>query len=224
MTLLMSAMDEEMSLMLSKMEKKQEYKHLNFVYYKGVLHGKEVLIARCGIGKVLSAVATEYFLEKYDIKQLIFTGMAGSLSQDLGIGDILVAKDLVFYDVDVTAFGYKMGHIPQTEYRFIDGDAGLINIFSTMKLDCNIKIGRILTGDKFIKNKDEIRELNLEFKGDAVEMEGASVALVCKLHGVPFVIIRVISDMADGSAPLDFKDFLDTASKTTSLMIENFLK
>ena len=160
-------------------------------------------------------------VEKFKASKLLFTGVAGSLDESLKIGDMLYATSLVQHDVDITAFGHPHGYVPETSI-FIKSDDALNALASSVAAEKGIELkgGIIATGDQFICDNAKKEWLKATFKADAAEMEGASVALVCESLGVPFFVLRAISDEAGGSAEFDFDKFLqDSANVSAQFML-----
>ena len=225
---IIGAMHEEIVELKSLMENIEEINLASFVYYKGKIEGKNVVLVESGIGKVNSAVCTTLLLQEFKVEKLIFTGVAGGIGNDINVGDIVISTDLVQHDVDVSAFGLNLGVIPRMKNSFFMADSDLralakksaLKIFDPSK----VREGRILSGDQFINGIDKINWLRDTFKGEACEMEGASVAHVCELFGVPFVVLRAISDKANDDAKVDFAEFVHLASKNSKEIVVNMLK
>ncbi len=223
---LLGAMPEEVSKIVENMSVFKEHKWNNFTIYEGTLENNQVIVAKSGVGKVMSSMFTQYLLDRFSISHIIFTGLAGALASNLNIGDMLIANDLVQYDMDVTNLGFKIGQIPFTDIRFIECDKVLLEKAKTYSSDIHqVKVGRILTGDTFVTQEQQVLFKNTfqELQGDAVEMEGAAVALVANINKIPCIIIRTISDKADGSALINFNDFLPVASENSYKIISHIL-
>ena len=158
---------------------------------------------------------------------MINTGVAGSLNNDLNIGDILISKDAVHHDVDVTIFSYKVGEVPQLGIREFPADAGLISVaekaIKENQPDLNYRVGRVASGDQFISSSEVKERIIRDFEADCAEMEGASIAHGAYLNGIPFVIIRAISDKADGSAEQDYPTFEKAAAAHCAKLVADML-
>lgn len=223
---IIGAMEEEIFSL------KNEIKDFNIIdiagieFYCGNISDKKVVLVKSGIGKVNSAVCATLLIEKFNISEIVFTGVAGSINEKLNIGDVIISSDLIQHDFDTTSFGEKLGQIPRMKEWIFKADNELIDIASNVCEDNNINYikGRILSGDQFINSKEKIEWLKDVFNGDAVEMEGASVAHVCYLFNVPFVIIRSISDKADKSSFMDFKEFSMLAAENSKKIVFGILK
>ncbi|MBE7036275.1 MAG: 5'-methylthioadenosine/adenosylhomocysteine nucleosidase [Ruminococcaceae bacterium] len=196
-------------------------------YYSGTISGVEVVVAQAGIGKVNAAVCTEAMILKYEPAAVINIGVAGGLSGNLKVGDIAIADTVVEHDMDTSVFGDPIG--------FITG-INLVNIpcaqwVTEMLLEVAKKIdgvntlcGTIVSGDQFISSKEKKLQLVERFNAVATEMEGASIGHVCYMNGVPFGVLRAISDSADDEADMSFNEFCDMAAKNSSRVILNFLE
>lgn len=222
---ILGAMSEEISPLLQILENKKEISYAGNKFYEGKLEGVEVVVAYSKIGKVNSTVTATLMLEKFGADRLIFTGVAGAISDDLKVGDVMIATRLCQHDVDITAFGHPSGFIPESKL-FIDSNKELNSLINRSAKECGISLkeGIIATGDQFVANHERKEWIKEEFKADALEMEGASVANVCDLLNKPFSIIRSISDSADGNANIDFDKFLETSAQNSANIVINFLK
>jgi len=227
MFLLLCAMKEEVSDIIRKVEVSEKYTILNMDYYRGNFGGAEVLVGQTGVGKVMSAMITQKLSDLFKPEAIIFSGIAGAINPLLDIGDIVVSADCLQHDFDASSLGFKIGEIPYTGLRIIESDRALFEKAMTFKAE-GIKVvkGRILTGDQFISKASEEKKkiLKVDLEGDAVEMEGASVAFTAYMNNIPFLLIRVISDRADGNAPHDFKKFLKRSSLLLSGMVFHILQ
>jgi adenosylhomocysteine nucleosidase len=224
---IIGAMDEEIRLLVDSFEKIQEIQWNEFTFYSGILFGKEVVIIRSGVGKVFSAMICQYLIDKFNIDYVLFSGVGGALNSDLQIGDVLLGVDAVHHDLDVRPLGFKIGEIPYTKYRFFSSDTHLLELAQQAELSDNkIVKGRILTGDQFFTHTELMDRSFLidELKGDCIEMEGAAVAQVCTVNKIPSLIIRTITDKADGTAADDFNAFKEIVAKNSFNVIEKILE
>ena len=199
--LIMGAMTEEIDKLLSVMTHEREELWNGFRLHLGELDGRAVIVCKSGIGKVFAALITQHLIDSYRISHALFTGVAGAVSESLEPGDIVLGAQLLQHDMNASALGFKRGHIPFTDYLHFPGDPILLKAARECVLsDVHILSGCIGTGDQFITDKSGLSELEI----DCVDMEGCAVAQVCAVNHVPSLIIRVISDKADGSAKIDF--------------------
>ncbi|HKM35725.1 MAG TPA: 5'-methylthioadenosine/adenosylhomocysteine nucleosidase [Lachnospiraceae bacterium] len=196
-------------------------------FYTGTLNGVDVIVVRSGVGKVNAALCVQILADLFQVTHIINTGIAGSLNADLNIGDILISKDAVHHDMDVTVFGYRPGEVPCMGFCEFSAnqemiDAAMVSCKETNP-DINVRIGRVVSGDQFISSKEVKQHLIETFHGDCAEMEGASIAHGAYLNGIPFVIIRAISDKADDSAEMDYPSFEKAAAKHSARLVEHMI-
>lgn len=218
MIVILGAMDSEIDEFLSQLEGAQQLQWNGFTQHRGQLEGQQVLVSKSGVGKVMSAMVTQHLIDRYQPRAVIFTGLAGSLRAHIDIGDTLLAADLVQHDLESAALSLPRGQVPFSKYRFMPAHPALLELASAYA-PANGKLhqGRICTGDQFITHRELSSHAYLteELDGDGVEMEGASVALVCSVNGVPCLVARTISDRADESAAVNFEAFLPQASRNS---------
>ncbi|MBD3807353.1 MAG: 5'-methylthioadenosine/adenosylhomocysteine nucleosidase [Epsilonproteobacteria bacterium] len=214
---IMGAMREEIEPLLSHMDNIKETHYANNTFYEASYNGRNVVVAYSKIGKVFSSLTAALLIEKFGCKTVLFSGVAGAISSDLKIGDLVIADGLCQHDLDITAFGHPYGYVPEGEVC-IPTDAKLRKIAKDVAEEkgINLKEGIIATGDQFVACGDRKEWVAKTFKADALEMEGASVAVVCNALGIPFFILRAISDSADGSADVDFDTFLASSAKVSA--------
>ena len=196
-------------------------------FYQGGLGGAQVVIVRCGIGKVNAALCVQILADVFHVTHVINTGVAGSLNAVLDIGDILISVDAVHHDMDVSPLGYAPGIVPQMAESFFKADERLVNlawdVCQEVNPDVSVLKGRVVSGDQFIAKKEVKERLINTFHGDCAEMEGAAIAHGCYLNQIPFVIIRAISDKADDSAEMDYPTFEKAAAKHCAKLVENLV-
>jgi 5'-methylthioadenosine/S-adenosylhomocysteine nucleosidase len=224
MVAILGAMSEEIDAFLTVLEDSEQRQWKGWKYYLGKLDGLEVLLARTGVGKVLAAMYTQYVIQSYSPESLIFTGIAGGLHPDLEIGDMVIAESFIQHDMDATALNFQLGEIPYTGIRLMHSDKDLLESTRDFQNPLGkVLYGTVATGDQFISDKKHALNLYETLDASCVEMEGASVGLVCKMNDVPFLLIRIISDQADGKAPENFKAFLQTASRRSLQILRHVL-
>ncbi|ULO05435.1 5'-methylthioadenosine/adenosylhomocysteine nucleosidase [Paenibacillus sp. 19GGS1-52] len=223
---LIGAMDEEIKLLLEGMEERMTVVKAGISYYTGTLFGKSVVLCKCGVGKVNAAVTTQILLDTFGASQVLFTGVAGAVHPELNIGDIVISSSCMQHDMDVTALGYPKGIIPYQEVSAFSADPALVLLAEQACVELKQKylIGKVLSGDQFIASADVVAELRKELDGACAEMEGAAVAQVCYMYDTPFVVIRSMSDKADGSAHVNFREFTVEASERSHAILEYMLK
>lgn len=199
------------------------------VYYDVQRGEHRIYIAYSKIGKVHSALTASTMVLRFGCEKILFSGVAGGLSEDLKVGDLVLGEKLCQYDVDITAFGHPLGFIPESRV-FIESNSELNALARKVASMQGIvlKEGVIASGDCFIADREKKQWIIKNFGAVAVEMEGASVAVVCDLLKVPFCILRSISDSADGSADVSFDEFLESSAKRSAefvmMMCEQILK
>lgn len=214
---IIGAMDVEVAEVKKAMEQVEVKTIAGMDFYRGILHGKEAVVVRSGIGKVNAAVCTQILADQYHVDFVINTGIAGSLKNEINIGDIVLSTDTVQHDMDATGFGYPAGQIPQMEDFAFQADEGLLKLAEECCKSVNPEIGlfkgRVVSGDQFISDKAKKQRISKTFNGYCTEMEGAAIAQAAALNHIPFLIIRAISDKADDSANMDYEEFEAQAVK-----------
>jgi adenosylhomocysteine nucleosidase len=224
---IIGAMEVEIAELREIMDHVTEEKFSNIIYYIGTIHGVDVILAKCGIGKVHAAICAQTMILKYSPQVIINTGVAGSLNSKLDIGDLVISDSVVQHDFDTSAIGDELGLI---------SGINLIKIPSSKPLVEQIKkaantiqetksfVGTIASGDQFICSLEKKDYITNNFGALCAEMEGAAIGHVCYLNNVDFCIVRAISDKADGSAHMDFPSFVRIAADKSTQLIQNYLK
>ncbi len=208
---IIGAMDEEVAKIKKHMEQVEERTIASMNFLKGTVKGHPVVVVRSGIGKVNAAICTQILADVYGVDAVINTGIAGSLNADINIGDIVLSTDALEHDMDAVAFGYPVGQIPRMDTLSFTADEKLRKIAKEtcerVNTDVSVFEGRVVSGDQFISDKAKKEWLVENFAGYCTEMEGAAIAHAAYLNGIPFLIIRAISDKADDSASVDYPAF-----------------
>lgn len=214
---IMGAMPEEVAPIVAKLDNLKETVYAANTYYEGSYNGQEVVVAYSKIGKVFATLTATMLIEKFGCDRLLFSGVAGAISDDLKIGDLIIADGLCQHDLDITAFGHPFGYVPEGEVC-IPTDITLRNIAKEIaeSKGLTLKEGIIATGDQFVANSERKEWIGDTFKASALEMEGASVAVVCSALDIPFFILRAISDSADMDASFNFDAFLESSAKISA--------
>ena len=223
---IIGAMHIEVETIKALMENKTVEAISGVDYVRGVLHGSEIVIAACGIGKVAAAMCAQTMILKYAPDCIINTGVGGSLCTKLAIGDIAVAEKLVQHDMDTSPLGDPIGLISGINIVNIPADEKVINVLSEgIETLENVKgmRGIIASGDQFIASDEKKKFITENFGAIVCEMEGASIAQVCYTNGVPFGVVRAVSDCADGSSHMDYGEFLPVAAANAAKLIEYFV-
>lgn len=225
--LLLGALAAELSEFRNHLAERRTIAWRGMTFDAGRLEEREVVVAATGVGKSMAALVTQHLVDRFDPASIIFSGIAGALNPSFAVGDVVVAADTLQYDLDARAAGFALGQVPFSDYRIIPCDAQLVAAaLRSRPAGFRLHRGRILTGDLFLSRRESGAYDHLvdELGGDAVEMEGASAGLVAAVNGVPFLLVRAISDRADGSAPTDFKEFLPLASRRTFAVVRQVLQ
>ena len=226
MIVILGAMDTEIAEFLSVMEGRETSVWQGIEAHRGTIDGHRVLVSKTGVGKAMAAMRAQHFIDKLAPRAILFTGRAGSLKLHIGIGDTVLGRDLVQHDLQSLVLGLPRGQIPFSDIRFLTPDPALLEIASRYQpKEGRVHLGRICTGDQFITHREMTSHAYLhdELAGDAVEMEGAAVALVCTLNEVPYLVARTISDMADDDAVADFEEILPRASHNSLQLVRHML-
>ncbi len=210
---IMGAMPEEVAPILEKLGEYKTTQYANNKYYEATYKGVDLVIAYSKIGKVFSTLTATTMIEHFGCEKLLFSGVAGAISPSLKVGDLIIATKLSQHDLDITAFGHPFGYVPEGAV-FVEADKDLISLGKKVALEMNkvVQEGVIATGDQFVANEERKNFIGSTFNADALEMEGASVAVVCDALSVPFFILRAISDAADMDASFSFDEFLETSA------------
>lgn len=208
---IIGAMPEEVEQLKQEMDQVQVISAAGMEFYKGRLEGRNVVVVRCGVGKVNAAMCVQVLADRFEVNGIINTGIAGSLRAEINIGDMVLSTDAVQHDVDATVFGYRPGQVPQMDVFAFEADerlrAAAKECCRNVNPDISVFEGRVLTGDQFIAGKDKKEWLEETFHGFCTEMEGAAIAQAAHLNQIPFLIVRAISDKADDSATMDYPEF-----------------
>ncbi|GIP32898.1 5'-methylthioadenosine/adenosylhomocysteine nucleosidase [Paenibacillus sp. J2TS4] len=223
---LIGAMEEEIEWFHSGMKEVETEEIAGIRFAVGQFGGVPVVVCKSGVGKVNAAVCTQILIDRFGVDAILFTGVAGALDPKLNIGDIVVSTDCMHHDMDVTALGFERGVVPYQNNSIYRAD----EMLHKLAYDCSCELfpnrtvgGRILSGDQFIADRKIVNELYESMNGACTEMEGAAVAQVCEMHGIPFVIIRSMSDKADGSADINFVEFTRLAAENSFRIVEKLL-
>ena len=195
-------------------------------YTVGTLEGKDVVIATCGVGKVYAAICAQTMILRYQPDLLINTGVAGTLSPTLGIGDVAVATELLQHDMDTSAIGDPVGLVSGINRIYFEADVKTAEKLTNCVIACgaHVEQGRIASGDQFVADAARKKFIREQFGAIACEMEGAAIAQVATVNGVPFAVLRAISDSADGEATMDFPTFAAKASARSVAVLRKFLQ
>lgn len=224
---ILGAMDEEIALLKKSLENMRESQWQHLTIYQGTLHDIEVILVKCGIGKVASAVAATAIINLYQPDYIVNTGSAGGFDTSLNIGDVVIATDVLHHDVNVTHFGYMPGQMAGMPEKF--SSHSLLVEAATQaaaKID-TIKCinGLVCTGDSFIGTDEAAEKVRSLFPNiAAAEMEGAAIGQTCYMLSRPFVIIRSLSDIAGKTSTVSFNKYIETASKNSAELVVGMIE
>ncbi|ESP92698.1 MULTISPECIES: 5'-methylthioadenosine/S-adenosylhomocysteine nucleosidase [Pseudoalteromonas] len=219
---IIGAMEQEVTILRDTMQSPKTLTKGGFTFYTGELGGHEVTLVQSGIGKVAATVATTLLIDNFSPDCVINTGSAGGFEPSLNVGDVVISSEVRHHDVDVTAFGYEMGQVPQMPAGFeahpalIKASEASIHVLK----DIQTMVGQICTGDSFMCDPVRIDKTRQDFPNMlAVEMEGAAIAQACHVLNTPFVVIRSLSDIAGKESPQSFEEYLEIASVNSSKLV-----
>lgn len=221
------AMEEEREAIVKIMTEIKIEQIYNLKFLRGKIQEKNCILVKSGVGKVNAARTTQIMLQNFDIQYVINLGAGGSVNQVLNIGDVLIGKQVVQHDFDITAFGHSKGYITGIGNAIIC-DRNLVDeleqiIKSIPERNYQIKLGIIATGDIFCTESWMKNKIRAKFDADVVDMECAAIGQVCYLDNVPFMAIRAISDTPNGKNASTFDENLKLASKRCANILKEFL-
>lgn len=226
------AMDSETAQLRELLHERETAEFAGLTFYRGRLGRHTMVLVKSGVGKVNAARCAQSLIDRYAPDYLINTGIAGGIGEGLSVADVVIGTELVQHDFDVTAFGRVRGSLyadgdPEhpTVFR---SDARLAEAFRKVAGHLiapeRIKAGRIVTGDQFIAANDKKRELASEFHALAAEMEGCAIAQTAAAANVPFIVIRAISDLADGTSPQSYGEFEQQAADLSAAVLAEMIR
>ncbi|MDR0846509.1 MAG: 5'-methylthioadenosine/adenosylhomocysteine nucleosidase [Lactobacillales bacterium] len=212
---ILTPMEEEIRLLHETIDHAIEHNEKGFEAFEGKYAGHDLVVVRCGIGKVAAAIGATILIDRFGVEAIINNGSAGSLSSKLHIGDVVLSDKFAYNDADATQFGYPYGQIPAQDSLYFEADSKLLEVVKSV--NPNAHTGLIVSGDSFIGTNVQKEFITGHFP-DALctEMEGAAVAQVAKQFGIPFVAVRGISDEADDSASVNFDEYVVEAGRVSA--------
>ncbi len=226
---IIGAMDIEIDALRAALKNPSSERVSGILFTSGALNGRQVVLAVCGVGKVFAAMCAQTMIVKYGADCIINTGVGGSLTSELSIGDIAVADSTLQHDMDTTPLGDPAGYIGEIGLVRIPADALLCEkiLDATKRLGIKSLSGAIASGDRFIANAKQKRQIVQNFAGMnviACEMEGAAIGLVCHMNEVPYAVIRSVSDSLEGDAEVDFNEFKVSAAQNSIAVVTAVLE
>ncbi|UII54965.1 5'-methylthioadenosine/S-adenosylhomocysteine nucleosidase [Cytobacillus spongiae] len=219
---IIGAMEEEVTVLRDKIDNRTHETIAGCEFTFGTMNGADVILLRSGIGKVNAAMSSTILMEKYQPDYIINTGSAGGFNPELNVGDVVISTEVRHHDVDVTAFGYEYGQVPQLPAAFVANEE-LVQIAEECAkeiTDIQVVQGLIATGDSFMNDSKRVDFIRDKFVNlQALEMEAAAIAQVAHLFQIPFVIIRSLSDIAGKESHVSFDQFLEKAALNSSSLV-----
>lgn len=218
------AMKEELDALLDIVNVEKEYKIFELDFYECTIGNTNCVLCESGVGKVNAARCTQILIDNMQVDYIINVGVAGGLNENLSVCDIVIGNKLVQHDFDITAFDHEKGYIPNVG-KFIDGDEYLIKLANEVARENKYTIhnGVIASGDIFCTDKNMATKIKNKFDAYCVEMEGSSIAQVCYLCHIPFLVLRAISDIPNGDNVITYEEFLEQSSKNVAKFISEII-
>lgn len=216
------AMYEELEAFLKLVKQNKTTKIYDLTFYECTVNNCLCILTETGVGKVNASRSTQVLIDKYSPDYIFNIGVAGGITKELNVSDVVVANSLIQYDFDITAFNHPIGYVPKVGV-YVECDNKLINLALSLNKN-NIKKGIIATADSFCTNESKAKDIHHQFNAIAVEMEGASVGQVCYLCNIPFLVIRAISDVIGKDNLITYEKFLNESSREVSNTILEIIK
>jgi len=226
------AMESEVAQLRDALKNTAVTRFSGLTFYAGALGSRRVVLVRCGVGKVNAARCAQMLIDRFGVDYIVNTGIAGGVGEGLRVADVVIGAELVQHDFDAVAFGYARGNICDPTHRdtpsVFRSDGELIAAFRAAAeavIDPKrVKTGRIATGDLFVASAEAKRDIAETFGAVAAEMEGGAIAQVAALAGVPFIVLRAISDLADGSSPRSFDEFEQETANLSAAILRRMIE
>ena len=217
---IIGAMEPEVKSLIEKLENKSLETVSGIDFCIGEISGKRLAVAKCGIGKVFAAICAEVMILKYTPSLLVNTGVGGAIAKGICTGDIVIADRLCQHDMDTSAIGDPKGLISGINRIYFESDKRAVDILDASAKTLGLKsfVGTVASGDKFIASVEDKRRISESFGACCCEMEGAAIAQAAFVNSIPFVVVRAISDSADGEATMDYPSFLPIAASNSTKM------
>jgi adenosylhomocysteine nucleosidase len=245
----MGALDSEIELIKQQMDLADSLVISGRKYYTGEVHGHRIVLVKAGVGKVNAAMSTQLMIDRFRVRTIIFTGIAGGIAPELKVGDIVISDRVIQHDYGLASVdgfhpwsvevGDSTGAGKPVEYFEPDSQLMRTAMAAAEMLDfpepestispratssVRVCLGCIVTGDQFIASEKKRRWLDETFGAYATEMEGGAVAQVCVANGVPFVVVRTLSDLANEDASVDIEKFFAYASRNSAMLVLEMLR
>ena len=215
---IIGAMQPEVEALIARLAEREVRTVSGIDFYSGKIDGKSVVVAKCGIGKVFAALCAEIMILYYSPRLLVNTGVGGALASGISTADIVIADRLCQHDMDTSAIGDPKGLVSGINKIYFDADEKAREVLAreAVRLGLASHVGTIASGDKFIASREDKERISSDFGAISCEMEGAAIAQVAFVNSTPFVVVRAISDSADGEATMDYPTFLPIAAKNST--------
>ncbi len=227
---IIGAMAVEIATLKENMEHMTVVSRVGMEFYEGRLRGLDAVVVQCGVGKVNAAVCAQVLMDCFGVTHLVNTGIAGSLRAELDIGDLVISRDAIYHDFDLHFWGRPIGQVPGMEVTAFPADKKMTELALAAAESVSPghgRVGRVASGDQFICSRQQKDRILADTNAMCAEMEGAAIAHAAYRSGVPFVIVRAISDKADDSAQMDYPAFEAMAAQrcaqVTTEMAKNML-
>ena len=227
---IIGAMEVEVVTLIGKLENETATTVAGMTFHEGLLSGVPVVVVQCGVGKVSAAMCAQALIDRFGVSQVVNTGVAGALDTALNVGDVVISTDAVHHDMDVTGLGYEPGVIPELGVWPLRGllsfpaSEHLRGVMRTAAAEVapNITVveGRVASGDQFVCTREAREFIIATFRACCCEMEGTAIAHVCYRNEVPFVIVRMISDKADDSSTVEYREAEEVTAHGCAAIVE----
>ena len=223
---ILCAMDQEVAALYEMIQQPEITEISGYRFAVGRLAGKDVVVAKCGVGKVNAAICAQTMLLTYHPELVMNSGVAGSLSEKLRICDVAVGQDIVQHDIDTTACGDELALVPELDRVYLpcDGETARVICRAAEKVGVHALPARIASGDQFVSSPEKKRWIVEHFGAMACEMDSGAMAQVCGRSGVKCAVIRAISDSTDGEHAMEFEKFLQIAADQSVKVLLEALK
>ena len=223
---IIGAMSVEVEALIGMLEDRAEEIVGGIKFNTGSLFGKKIVVAQCGVGKVFAAICAEAMIIKYSPSLVVNTGVGGALNKELRPTDTVIAERLLQHDMDTSPLGDPKGLISGINKVYFDTDERAREILTSAaeRLGLRAMRGTVASGDKFVADRADKERIVSEFSADVCEMEGGAIAHTAFVNGTPFIVIRAISDSADGEANMDYMEFLPVAAKNSTALTLELIK
>ena len=223
---IIGALDGEVEYIISRLEGREEIAAGGILFHRGVFSGKEIIVAKCGVGKVFAAMCAEAMIIRFSPDLVVNTGVGGAVAKDIKVLDTIIAERLVQHDMDTSPLGDPKGMISGITKVYFETDEVCRELLLRAAAECGIKarLGTVASGDLFVSSREVKARLAEDFGADVCEMEGAAIVHVCYVNATPCVVIRAISDSADDSSSMDYMEFLPLAARNSSALTEKLIE